>query len=50
MPDEVIQALNAELTANGAVQTLLRKYPDYYNQFLDAESRGRDIKKLLGQE
>ncbi len=50
MPDEVIAALNAELTANGAVQTLLRKYPELYHNFLAAEDRGSTIKKQLGQE
>ncbi len=50
MPDEVIAALNAELTANGAVQTLLRKYPDNYDDFVLATERGAAIKKQLGQE
>lgn len=50
MPQEVIDALNAEITANGAVQTLLRKYPDNYDDFVLAEARGAAIKKQLGQE
>ena len=51
MPDDVIQALNAELTANGAVQTLLRKYPELYDSaFVPATERGAAIKKQLGQE
>ncbi len=51
MPQDVIDALKAERAANGAAQTVLRKYPELFNDvFQKVLARGEEIAGMLPKD